>query len=509
MPGPQVFISYATPNQAAAMDVCAGLETAGIACWIAPRNIRAGENYPEAIIRGIRDCSILVLLLSSSANQSPHIAKEVDRAFSQRREILILRVENVEPGGALEYYLSGNQWIDGFSSSLQPAIATLGQRAREILGLPPSAPLEAARPAEIVETPAEETLEPGFCLPWTAWDHAPATISNAAVLVTDHPSLTATDMSRLSEMCQSGGRTPVVVAPFFDGPAIRRLIMLRGVAIKATPIAGQPMNELLADLGIYLGGYAMLSEFGFGLPQAPDTPAEAGGIVRRFMQPSDLGFKDLGMAKEIRLDRQQVIFEDGAGLLSDMNRRIEELQNRAKRYARSQEELGGLHERLRRFGIRDRIMENLVQSVFFAETSNGATLPAGFASQYFVTNAEQFHCQLETPKVFVASYALSDRDSVIPALEAAAKDDQPLVVFAPRIEGEALALLVMNKLRGCVLSLAVETSEADDLAAVCRVSGARILNNARAGTLSADAIGRALGKVREVVSEFHRTRITR
>ena len=57
-----VFISYSSKDKIAADTVCAGLETASIRCWIAPRDIRAGTEYAEGIIDGIDSCRIMVLI---------------------------------------------------------------------------------------------------------------------------------------------------------------------------------------------------------------------------------------------------------------------------------------------------------------------------------------------------------------------------------------------------------------------------------------------------------------
>src|SRR5262249_39557935 len=88
MDAQQVFISYATKDMAAALEVCEALESTGLTCWIAPRDIRAGKLYAEEIVSALHSCRLVVVLLSSSANASPHVVKEIDRAFSQSRPIL-------------------------------------------------------------------------------------------------------------------------------------------------------------------------------------------------------------------------------------------------------------------------------------------------------------------------------------------------------------------------------------------------------------------------------------
>ncbi len=78
-----VFISYSSKDQTAADALCATLEAHGIPCWIATRNITYGSDYGEAIVDGIHESRVMVLVFSSHANTSPHIKREVDRAVSK------------------------------------------------------------------------------------------------------------------------------------------------------------------------------------------------------------------------------------------------------------------------------------------------------------------------------------------------------------------------------------------------------------------------------------------
>ncbi len=83
-----VFISYATKDKTVADAVCARLESVGIRCWIAPRDIVASTSYGEAIIDAIHGAKLMVLVFSANANASGHIPKEVERAVSNGVPIL-------------------------------------------------------------------------------------------------------------------------------------------------------------------------------------------------------------------------------------------------------------------------------------------------------------------------------------------------------------------------------------------------------------------------------------
>jgi hypothetical protein len=73
-----------------------------------------------------------VLLLSSSANESPFVKTEVNYAFGHRKAVYTLRIENVEPSKALRLYLARHQWTDGFP--LPPDKAKIAQMAVSLLG---------------------------------------------------------------------------------------------------------------------------------------------------------------------------------------------------------------------------------------------------------------------------------------------------------------------------------------------------------------------------------------
>ena len=62
-----VFISYSSRNQAVADAICHELESSGIRCWYAPRNIGAGQSWAGAIISAIRECRVFVLVFSGDS----------------------------------------------------------------------------------------------------------------------------------------------------------------------------------------------------------------------------------------------------------------------------------------------------------------------------------------------------------------------------------------------------------------------------------------------------------
>ena len=86
----------------------------------------------------------------------------------------------------------------------------------------------------------------------------------------------------------------------------------------------------------------------------------------------------------------------------------------------------------------------------------GMQFDRGYLSPYFVTNAEKMTCDLEDPYILLHEKKLSSLQAMLPVLEAVVQTGKPLLIIAEDIEGEALATLVVNKLRGGLKVAAVK-----------------------------------------------------
>ncbi len=86
----------------------------------------------------------------------------------------------------------------------------------------------------------------------------------------------------------------------------------------------------------------------------------------------------------------------------------------------------------------------------------GMQFDRGYMSPYFITNAEKMTVELEQPYILIHEKKLSGLQSLLPLLEAVAQSGRPLLIVAEDVEGEALATLVVNKLRGGLKVAAVK-----------------------------------------------------
>jgi hypothetical protein len=145
----KVFISHSRDDAAEAREVCEALERGDdVTCWIAPRDIRAGQSWPEAVITGLEQSHAVVVLLSESSNRSPEVLREIERASKLDKAVVPFRIENVEPTGGLAFFLSSAQWVDGFRPPRTRSLDELVRQVRSALDapLPPAAETPYVRP---------------------------------------------------------------------------------------------------------------------------------------------------------------------------------------------------------------------------------------------------------------------------------------------------------------------------------------------------------------------------
>ena len=126
-----VFVSYASQDVAVTNSVVEHLEHQGIRCWIAPRDVKPGAQYADAIVRAINEAKTQVLVLSQNAVGSSHVGREIERAASKNKQIIALKIDPASLTPALEYFLSESQWIDvpalGMTGALSRLSASIGQ----------------------------------------------------------------------------------------------------------------------------------------------------------------------------------------------------------------------------------------------------------------------------------------------------------------------------------------------------------------------------------------------
>jgi formylglycine-generating enzyme required for sulfatase activity len=137
-----VFISYSSSDQAVADRICAAIEGSGVGCWIAPRDIEPGADYPSAILAGLEGARVVVVLISAAAVASPHILTEIGHAFSEKKPIIPFRLSAAKLPPNFDYFLSMSQWLDAPGGCTDENLARLNEAVSQALSGVASAVVE-------------------------------------------------------------------------------------------------------------------------------------------------------------------------------------------------------------------------------------------------------------------------------------------------------------------------------------------------------------------------------
>jgi chaperonin GroEL len=145
------------------------------------------------------------------------------------------------------------------------------------------------------------------------------------------------------------------------------------------------------------------------------------------------------------------------------------------------------------------------------EVVEGMQFDRGYVSPYFVTNAEKMRVELEDPYVLIHEKKLSGLQAMLPLLESVVQSGKPLVIVAEDVEGEALATLVVNKLRGGLKVAAVKAPGFGDrrkamLEDIAILTGGQMIAEDLGVKLENVALA-MLGRAKKVVIEKENTTI--
>src|SRR5690242_9011101 len=125
-----IFISHSNKDKPVADAICANLESAGLRCWIAPRDVAPGENWPTAIANAISHSSVMVLIFSAHSNSSDEVSRELHLAANSKVVIIPFKIENVELEPGKRYYLGPTHWLDAMNPPTQAQINQLIERVK-------------------------------------------------------------------------------------------------------------------------------------------------------------------------------------------------------------------------------------------------------------------------------------------------------------------------------------------------------------------------------------------
>lgn len=107
-----VFISYSSKNLIKVNEVSEFLESNGIKCFLAVRDIPKGTEWASVIPEAIKDSSTFLVIHSSEYNESIEVDREIKIASDNKKKIITLRIDGCDFNSAKEYYLTVINWID-------------------------------------------------------------------------------------------------------------------------------------------------------------------------------------------------------------------------------------------------------------------------------------------------------------------------------------------------------------------------------------------------------------
>jgi chaperonin GroEL len=145
------------------------------------------------------------------------------------------------------------------------------------------------------------------------------------------------------------------------------------------------------------------------------------------------------------------------------------------------------------------------------KTVEGMQFDRGYLSPYFVTNTEKMEADLETPYILIYDKKISSMKELLPILEQTAQTGKPLVIISEDVEGEALATLVVNKIRGALRVAAVKAPGFGDrrkamLEDIAILTGGKVISE-ETGMKLEDAKLEYLGKAEKVTIDKDNTTI--
>ncbi len=107
-----VFISYSHKDSDIREAVVNKLESAGISCWYAPRDIRPGKEWADTITKALQDCRMVVLIFTENSNTSVQVLREVGLSVDFKKEIIPFKCDDCTLTGSMQYYLSTLHWLN-------------------------------------------------------------------------------------------------------------------------------------------------------------------------------------------------------------------------------------------------------------------------------------------------------------------------------------------------------------------------------------------------------------
>lgn len=168
-----IFISHSSKDSPLALAIRDFLKGEGYSPWMAPQDIPPGTSYPRAIVSGIKECTLMLVVITPHANESENVLNEVEVAHRNRKTLIPLIIGHSPMGNELGLYLNRKQWIDitavDTKLALQPLLAGVKQYiipAKPAILRPQAVDLGLSVKWATFNLGAATPLEPGDYFAW-------------------------------------------------------------------------------------------------------------------------------------------------------------------------------------------------------------------------------------------------------------------------------------------------------------------------------------------------------
>jgi hypothetical protein len=159
-----VFVSHGSDDSEEANGLAAMIEARGVKVWIAPRDVRPGQDYSEQLQSAIEQCAAFVVLVTAKANSSPYVRAETEMAFSTSKPIFPVRMADIQPAAGLAFFLKIRHWTDAFGPQRAASLERLLGELVSIAG-PSSASVAAPISTPVPPAPPPTPPPPPVTVP--------------------------------------------------------------------------------------------------------------------------------------------------------------------------------------------------------------------------------------------------------------------------------------------------------------------------------------------------------
>jgi hypothetical protein len=339
-----------------------------------------------------------------------------------------------------------------------------------------------------------------FAIDWqTQTPGTSLSINHVQLVVTDVEGMSLGALQAVMAKRRSREKPLVVVSPGLHASALNLVSNGDVVALRATPLPRQSLEDLLEDLAVFTGATFLSKDWGFDSLPFSDFGAKRlavespSGALLPGISWADVAERDLGQIALLQIDSQGCSFcckpsPQLAARIANLMRNV------------AADDLDGVRMRLHRLGCPLSEVNATVPVPPPRPDSSVIRVPVGYASRYFVTEFEKSEAVLEQPRVLLSAASVDNLDDLMPILEYASRHSLALLAVAPEFGQKALAAMVTNNVRGRVSCLAIALGSSlsavdSTLAELAAATGAKILGMANeawpTGNNVADVLGTA------------------